>query len=200
MPADLSTQTSWRPWISQMNRLWPVSRSHEAEFPPAAQTALELIDWTLRGSRALDRASFDALRPKGNWFKTEDYYEISIHREKLAASASRRIPSAVRQRDDRAGSRAPAKKSFWQKVAAFFGGTDSSVKPAAPSRNGASQSQVRNGASRPERVCAQTGIDRSNDAASLRRQSLLRSDGERLVRALQWGRSGAERGSGDLQA
>jgi RNA recognition motif-containing protein len=53
-------------------------------------------------------------------------------------------------RDDRAGSRAPAKKSFWQKVAAFFGGADSSVKPAAPSRNGASQ--VRNGAPRSERV------------------------------------------------
>jgi RNA recognition motif-containing protein len=58
------------------------------------------------------------------------------------------------QRDDRAGSRAPAKKSFWQKVAAFFGGTDSSVEPAAIARNGSSQSQPqsRNGASRPERV------------------------------------------------
>src|SRR5689334_20673559 len=94
MPAGLSIHTSRRPWISQMNRL--VSRSHEAEFPPAAQTALELIDWTSRGPRALDRASFDALRPKGNWFKTKDYYEISIHREKLAASTPGRIPSAVR--------------------------------------------------------------------------------------------------------
>ena len=55
-------------------------------------------------------------------------------------------------RDDRAVSRAPAKKSFWQKVTAFFGGAgaDSSVKPAAPSRNGAAQ--VRNGAPRSERV------------------------------------------------
>jgi|KBSMisStaDraftv2_1062788.scaffolds.fasta_scaffold20068_2 RNA recognition motif-containing protein len=56
------------------------------------------------------------------------------------------------QRDDRAGSRAPAKKSFWQKVAAFFGGADSSVKSAAPSRNGSSQPQSRNGAPRSERV------------------------------------------------
>lgn len=53
-------------------------------------------------------------------------------------------------RDDRAVSRAPAKKSFWQKVTAFFGSADSSVKPAAPSRNGSPQ--VRNGAPRPERV------------------------------------------------
>src|SRR5438874_13701989 len=53
-------------------------------------------------------------------------------------------------RDDRAPSRAPAKKSFWQKVAAFFGGADSSVRPVAPSRNGAPQ--MRNGAPRPERV------------------------------------------------
>ena len=86
MPPGLIIQTSRRLWISQMNRL--VSRSHEAEFPPAAQTALELLDWTLRGSRALDCASLDALRTQGNWLKTEDYYEISIHREKLTATGA----------------------------------------------------------------------------------------------------------------
>ena len=53
-------------------------------------------------------------------------------------------------RGDRAVSRAPAKKSFWQKVTAFFGGADSSIRPAAPSRNGAPQ--ARNGAPRPERA------------------------------------------------
>jgi len=53
-------------------------------------------------------------------------------------------------RDDRAVSRAPAKKSFWQKVTAFFGGADSSVRQSAPARNGASQ--ARNGAPRPERA------------------------------------------------
>ena len=74
----------------------PVSRPDEAEFPLAAQTAFELLDWTLRGSRAVDRASLDALRPQSNWFKTEDYYEISIPREKLTAPASWGIPPAVR--------------------------------------------------------------------------------------------------------
>jgi hypothetical protein len=44
----------------------------------------------------MDRASLDALCPQRNWFNTEDYYEISIPREKLATSASRGIPSAVR--------------------------------------------------------------------------------------------------------
>ena len=39
-------------------------------------------------------------------------------------------------RDDRAESKAPAKKSFWQKVTAFFGSADSSSKPSAPARNG----------------------------------------------------------------
>jgi len=53
-------------------------------------------------------------------------------------------------RGDRAESRAPAKKSFWQKVTAFFGGSDSSVRPSAPSRNGVSQ--ARNGAPRQERA------------------------------------------------
>ena len=52
-------------------------------------------------------------------------------------------------RDDRAESRAPAKKSFWQKVTAFFGGGNS-PGPPAPSRNGAPQ--VRNGAPRADRV------------------------------------------------
>jgi hypothetical protein len=54
-------------------------------------------------------------------------------------------------RDDRAVSRAPAKKSFWQKITAFFGSADSSTKPSAPARNG---SQLRNGAPRsvPARI------------------------------------------------
>jgi hypothetical protein len=53
-------------------------------------------------------------------------------------------------RDDRAGSRAPAKKSFWQKITAFFGSADRSTRPFAPARNGSTQ--VRNGAPRPARV------------------------------------------------
>ena len=44
----------------------------------------------------MDRASLDALRPQRNWFNTEDYYEISIPREKLATPASWGIPPAVR--------------------------------------------------------------------------------------------------------
>jgi len=54
-------------------------------------------------------------------------------------------------RDDRAVSRAPAKKSFWQKITAFFGSADSLTKPSAPVRNG-STPQVRNDAPRPPRV------------------------------------------------
>jgi len=95
-PAFSSIQISLPLRRSHTDRLLPVSRPDEAEFPPAAQTALELLDWTFRGSRAVDRASRDALRPQGNWFKTEDYYEISIPREKLTAPASWGIPPAVR--------------------------------------------------------------------------------------------------------
>ena len=50
-------------------------------------------------------------------------------------------------RDDRAASRAPAKKSFWQKITALFGGAGSSAMPVTPARNGSGQS--RNGASAP---------------------------------------------------
>jgi RNA recognition motif-containing protein len=53
-------------------------------------------------------------------------------------------------RDDRAESRAPAKKSFWQKITAFFGSAGSPARPSAPSRNGSPQ--VRDSAPRPTRV------------------------------------------------
>jgi hypothetical protein len=53
-------------------------------------------------------------------------------------------------RDDRAVSRAPAKKSFWQKITAFFGSADRSTHPSAPARNGSTQ--VRHGGPRPARV------------------------------------------------
>ena len=39
-------------------------------------------------------------------------------------------------RDERVVSKAPAKKSFWQKITAFFGGADSPAKSSAPARNG----------------------------------------------------------------
>ncbi len=57
-------------------------------------------------------------------------------------------------RDERTVSKAPAPKSLWQKITAFFGGADSSTRPAAApraaARNGAPP--ARNGAARPERA------------------------------------------------
>ena len=52
-------------------------------------------------------------------------------------------------REQRTVSKAPAKKSFWQKITAFFGSADSSKRPSAPARNGSSA--VRDDAPRPER-------------------------------------------------
>jgi len=46
-------------------------------------------------------------------------------------------------RDDRAESRAPAKKSFWQKITAFFGSADTSAKPVV-------STQARNGSPRAD--------------------------------------------------
>ena len=53
-------------------------------------------------------------------------------------------------RGDRAVSRAPAKKSLWQKITDFFGGPASPTRPIAASGNGASKG--RNGAARPARA------------------------------------------------
>ncbi len=55
-------------------------------------------------------------------------------------------------REERVVSKAPAKKSVWQKITAFFGGADSPrpAKPSAPARNGVPA--ARNGAAdRPPR-------------------------------------------------
>ena len=55
-------------------------------------------------------------------------------------------------RGERVASKAPAKKSFWQKITALFGGAGSTAKPAAPQRNGSVVTRGRNGAARPARV------------------------------------------------
>jgi hypothetical protein len=69
------------------------SRRHEAEFPAATQIANQRLFF---GSRAVDRASNDALRPNYNWVELEDQYDISIIGEKWPASA-RRLPQKGRQ-------------------------------------------------------------------------------------------------------
>jgi hypothetical protein len=113
-PAFLSIPTSLPPRRSHAAKhlLDPVSRPYEVEFPSAAQTALELLDWTLRGPRAGGRASLDALRPQRNWFKTEDYYEISIPRERLTATTPGRIPTAVRHARNSRGVEGSRKKEL----------------------------------------------------------------------------------------
>jgi hypothetical protein len=69
------------------------SRLREAEFPAATQIADQRLFF---GSRAMDRASTDALRPNYNWIELEDQYDISIIGEKWPAFA-RRLPQKGRQ-------------------------------------------------------------------------------------------------------
>jgi len=83
-------------WMNGRDRLFTRSRHFEAEFPAVAQNMDKLIVSTLRGQRATDCASFDALRPTRNWEITKDYYEISFSWERLAASAPGWLPQAIR--------------------------------------------------------------------------------------------------------
>ena len=151
MLAYSSIPTSRLSGTSQVHRPWPVSRPDEAEFPPAAQTALELLDWTFRGLRAVDCASLDALRPQSNWFITEDYYEISIPREKLTASSVVGDPAGgsicatiARYR------RLPQKRAFGRKSRPSSEAPIARTDRPRPSRNGAPA--ARNGAPGPARV------------------------------------------------
>ena len=85
-------------WLTGASRLCSriSSRLYEAEFPVATQTVDQLLVGTLRGPRARDRASLDALRPNYNWMKIEDQYDISPIREKWPAF-TRRLPQKGRQ-------------------------------------------------------------------------------------------------------
>ena len=54
-------------------------RHNEAEFPAAWSRnggICNLLGETSRGSRAVDRASLDALRPLNNWVNTKDHHEL----------------------------------------------------------------------------------------------------------------------------
>jgi hypothetical protein len=84
-------------WVTGANRLSVRidSRRHEAEFPAATQIVYQLLLGGLFGSRAMDRASTDALRPHNNWVKPEDQYGISIIGEKWPAT-TRRLPQKGR--------------------------------------------------------------------------------------------------------
>ncbi|MEN3369477.1 MAG: hypothetical protein V7609_1620 [Verrucomicrobiota bacterium] len=78
-------------WVTRANRpsVRIDSRRHEAEFPAATQIVYQLLLGGLFGSRAMDRASSDALRPHNNWVKPEDQYGISIIGEKWPATTRR---------------------------------------------------------------------------------------------------------------
>jgi hypothetical protein len=68
------------------------SRQNETEFPTALPRhggASRLLESALRGRRAADRASYDALRPLNHWVKIEDQYELSFIRETSAQVAGR---------------------------------------------------------------------------------------------------------------
>ena len=67
-----------------------LSRPQPAEFSAATHIASQRPESARKGSRAADRASFDALRLNNNSVNTEDLYGISIIREKLAAPTRRR--------------------------------------------------------------------------------------------------------------
>ena len=94
--AHLFSQYSRPPRRSHTVRSLSVFPPAEVEFPPAAQPALELLDRTFRGPRAVNRASLDALYPQYNWLNTGDHYEISIPRENFTSATSWGIPQAVR--------------------------------------------------------------------------------------------------------
>jgi len=74
-----------------------LSRPQPAEFSAATHIAFQRPGPALRGSRAADGASIDALRPNYNSVNTEDLYGISIIREIAAPTRRRRFPTEGRR-------------------------------------------------------------------------------------------------------
>jgi hypothetical protein len=113
------------------------SRYNEAEFPPASQSAWNEFDSALDESRAMDGVPtlFGALRPFDNWKTGKDQHEL-LFIGKTATPPARRRPTE--------------KKTFWQRVAEFFGNGGEKKKAPAQPRNGTQPTS--RPARKPERV------------------------------------------------
>ena len=128
------------------------SRYDEAEFPSASQSAWNEFDSALDESRATDGVPslFGALRPFDNWKTVKDQHELLFIRK-----TPRRSRGGGRRRGNQERFRGPQepaktqKKTFWQRVAEFFGNGGEKKKAPAQPRNGAQPSRP---ARKPERV------------------------------------------------
>jgi RNA-binding proteins (RRM domain) len=128
------------------------SRYDEAEFPSASQSAWNEFDSALDESRATDGVPslFGALRPFDNWKTVKDQHELLFIR-KTPTPPARWGPRRGNQERFR-GPQEPAKtqkKTFWQRVAEFFGNGGEKKKAPAQPRNGTQPSRP---ARKPERV------------------------------------------------
>ena len=100
-------------------------RHDEAEFPAAwsrNRGICSLLGETSRGSRAVDRASLDALRPLNNWVNTKDHHELLSTGETPAPWAwsvstkgrSRAFPRAARACTEAKNILATNRRIFWK--------------------------------------------------------------------------------------
>jgi hypothetical protein len=100
------------------------SRYDEAEFPSASQSAWNEFDSALDESRATDGVPslFGALRPFDNWKTVKDQHELLFIRKTPTPLA--RWGPTQRKSGTLSGTTGTAKtqkKTFWQRVAEFFG-------------------------------------------------------------------------------
>src|SRR3954467_15168381 len=176
------------------------SRRYEAEFPLARLIVYRFLllfrSWEILGSPTMDRASSDALRPFNNWTKPEDQYGISfIRREKWPASARRRLPQKGRREPllpERTSACAGKKITPAANHGPFL--RRRKARPETGAAGARAEQWFRAAAAGADGTAfASAGIGRSHDAPALRREPVVRRDGERPVRALQRRRRGAER-------
>ena len=101
-------------------------RHDEAEFPTASSRnggICSLLGETSRGSRAVDRASLDALRPLNNWVNTKDHHELLSTGETPAPWAwsvstkgrPRAFPRATRACTEAKNILATNRRIFWKR-------------------------------------------------------------------------------------
>ena len=101
-------------------------RRDEAEFPTASSRdggTCNLLGETFRGSRAMDRASLDALRPLNNWANIKDQHELLSTGETPAPWARsvstkgrpRAFPRAARAGSQTKNILATHRRIFWER-------------------------------------------------------------------------------------
>src|SRR4029450_4408106 len=118
-------------------------RPNEVEFPAASQSACKLFEWTrvVRAPRTVHRSMRSAHLTIGSNLGINMNSYSSGRRPRRSRGGARRRDNHERPSGKQEKAK-PQKKTFWQRVVAFFGDGTGTKKTATATRNGTQPSRT----------------------------------------------------------